>query len=114
MTAREHVLRGWQEHLNADIAWAVDHYVRATGDREFLLNQGARLILEGRIDKTGVHIPVKPEIYNPVLDELERLGIKCVEKTNVMPCSALYSSCLRRRRSVSSIARCIEPVTRSA
>jgi hypothetical protein len=45
---------------------------------------GARLILEGRIHKTGVHIPVKPEIYNPVLDELERLGIKCVEKTNIL------------------------------
>jgi saccharopine dehydrogenase (NADP+, L-glutamate forming) len=45
---------------------------------------GARLILEGRIDKTGVHIPVKPEIYNPVLNELETLGIKCVEKTNVL------------------------------
>jgi saccharopine dehydrogenase (NADP+, L-glutamate forming) len=45
---------------------------------------GARLILESRIDKSGVHIPVKPEIYNPVLDELERLGIRCVEKTNVL------------------------------
>ena len=36
---------------------------------------GARMILEGEIDLTGVHIPVVPQIYEPVLDELERLGI---------------------------------------
>jgi len=41
----------------------------------------ARLILEGKIDLAGVHIPVVPEIYEPVLDELETLGIKCVERT---------------------------------
>ena len=45
---------------------------------------GARLILEGVITDTGVHIPVKPEIYNPVLDELENLDIKCIEATNAL------------------------------
>jgi len=40
-----------------------------------------RLILSGKIMQPGVHIPVKKEIYNPVLDELATLGIKCVEKT---------------------------------
>jgi saccharopine dehydrogenase (NADP+, L-glutamate forming) len=40
----------------------------------------ARLILDGKIDLAGVHIPVVPEIYEPVLDELEALGIKCVER----------------------------------
>jgi len=40
-----------------------------------------RLILEGTIKLTGVHIPVMPEIYTPALEELERLNIKCVEKT---------------------------------
>ena len=39
-----------------------------------------KLILEGKIKSTGVQIPVLPEIYNPVLDELETLGIKCVER----------------------------------
>jgi saccharopine dehydrogenase-like NADP-dependent oxidoreductase len=38
------------------------------------------LILEGKIKMTGVHIPVQPEIYNPVLDELAKLNIECVEK----------------------------------
>jgi saccharopine dehydrogenase-like NADP-dependent oxidoreductase len=40
----------------------------------------ARLILEGKIGLAGVHIPVVPEIYEPVLAELEALGIACVER----------------------------------
>lgn len=42
---------------------------------------GVRLILEGKLEARGVHIPVIPEIYNPVLDELETLGIRLVEET---------------------------------
>ena len=42
---------------------------------------GAKLILTGEIIDTGVHIPVKPAIYNPVLDELATMDIRCVEKT---------------------------------
>ncbi len=45
---------------------------------------GTRLILEGEITLTGVHIPVLPEIYEPVLDELEQLGVACVEKVEVL------------------------------
>ena len=40
-----------------------------------------KLILDGKIDLTGVQVPVLPELYNPILDELERLGIACKEKT---------------------------------
>lgn len=40
-----------------------------------------KMILDGEIDITGVHIPVIPEIYNPVLDELETLKIRFVERT---------------------------------
>ena len=43
-----------------------------------------KLILEGKIKETGVHIPVDPEIYEPVLNELERLNIVCEEKTEVI------------------------------
>ena len=39
-----------------------------------------RLILEGAIKVTGVHIPVIPEIYTPVLRELKELGITFKEK----------------------------------
>ena len=42
---------------------------------------GARMILQGQLKLTGVHIPVLPELYNPVLDELARLGIVCKERT---------------------------------
>lgn len=41
---------------------------------------GARMILEGRIDRRGVVAPVFPEIYNPILGELETLGIRCQER----------------------------------
>jgi saccharopine dehydrogenase-like NADP-dependent oxidoreductase len=41
---------------------------------------GTKLILTGAIREPGVHIPVKPEIYNPVLDELATMGIRCEEK----------------------------------
>jgi saccharopine dehydrogenase-like NADP-dependent oxidoreductase len=36
---------------------------------------GVSLILEGEIKDTGVHIPVKKSIYDPVLAELSELGI---------------------------------------
>jgi saccharopine dehydrogenase-like NADP-dependent oxidoreductase len=39
------------------------------------------LILENKIKMTGVKIPVQPEIYNPVLDELAQLKIECIEKS---------------------------------
>ena len=42
---------------------------------------GTRLILTGAIRDTGMHAPVKPSIYNPVLDELATMNIRCVEKT---------------------------------
>ncbi len=39
-----------------------------------------RLILEGKIKEKGVHIPVIPEIYRPVLQELKEMGIAFNEK----------------------------------
>ncbi|RLB59152.1 MAG: saccharopine dehydrogenase [Deltaproteobacteria bacterium] len=40
---------------------------------------GVRLLLEGRIPLRGVQIPVRPEIYEPALQELEKLGITFTE-----------------------------------
>ncbi len=40
---------------------------------------GVRMILEGKFSKPGVWIPVIPELYNPILDELETLDIECIE-----------------------------------
>jgi hypothetical protein len=39
-----------------------------------------RLVLEGKIKLTGLQIPIVPELYNPILNELDQLGIKFVEK----------------------------------
>jgi len=39
-----------------------------------------KLILEEKIKKTGVHIPILPEIYVPILQELKDLGIEFKEK----------------------------------
>jgi saccharopine dehydrogenase-like NADP-dependent oxidoreductase len=41
---------------------------------------GVKLMAEGKINLTGVHIPKIKEIYDPVLEELEKLNIKMVEK----------------------------------
>lgn len=40
-----------------------------------------RLILEQKIRLAGVHIPVLPEIYQPVLNELATMGIRLTERT---------------------------------
>ncbi len=40
-----------------------------------------KMILNNNITETGVHIPVIPEIYNPILNELETMNIKFIEKT---------------------------------
>lgn len=36
-----------QYHINADIAYAVRHYSRVTGDTEFLRDKGAEVVIEG-------------------------------------------------------------------
>ena len=39
------------------------------------LGIAAKLILEGKIQATGLHLPVLPSIYHIVLKELEQYGI---------------------------------------
>ncbi|UCE26042.1 MAG: saccharopine dehydrogenase NADP-binding domain-containing protein [Candidatus Coatesbacteria bacterium] len=41
---------------------------------------GARMILEGVITRPGVSVPVSADIYEPILTELTKLGIKCMER----------------------------------
>lgn len=43
-----------------------------------------KLIIEGKIATPGVHVPVIPEIYGPVLKELEELSIICREEARSM------------------------------
>lgn len=44
------------------------------------LGIAARLVLEGRITETGLHIPTSPAIYLPVIQELEAKGITFTER----------------------------------
>jgi len=44
------------------------------------LGIAAKLILNGKIKLSGLHIPTAKEIYEPVLKELELLGVKFEEK----------------------------------
>ena len=39
-----------------------------------------KLILNGTIKMTGLHIPTAKEIYEPVLKELEEQGVRFEEK----------------------------------
>ncbi len=45
------------------------------------LGIAAKLIMRGEIKLTGLHIPISPEIYEPVLFELESHAIKFNEET---------------------------------
>ena len=59
------VVKG-QDHLNTAMAKTVG----------LPLGIAARLVLEGRINLTGLHIPIVPELYLPVLRELEEQGVR--------------------------------------
>ncbi len=43
-------------------------------------SMAVKLILSGKIKLTGVYRPVLPELYNPILDELESVGIRMHEE----------------------------------
>jgi len=51
---------------------------------------GVEMILDGKITATGVHIPVIPEIYTPILEQLKTLGIKIEEEYNLPPSENIH------------------------
>lgn len=44
-----------------------------------------KMLMTGKIAETGVIVPTKPELYNPILDELETYGVKFVEEEEELP-----------------------------
>jgi len=66
-----------QSHLTVEGESEVDTAMAKTVGLP--LGIAAKLLLEGKIKKRGVVIPVEKEIYDPVLEELSRLGIRVVE-----------------------------------
>lgn len=45
---------------------------------------GSHMILEGKLKRKGVLVPTTPDIYEPVLEELEQLGIHLEETTRAL------------------------------
>lgn len=43
-----------------------------------------RLFSEGKIEARGVHIPITPEFYNPILEELDKIGFQFIEEEMVL------------------------------
>ncbi len=43
-----------------------------------------KLLLQDKIKARGVHIPITPEFYNPILNELETLGFQFIEEEVVL------------------------------
>ena len=41
----------------------------------------SRMVLEGRVPQRGVLAPIYPEIYNPILTELEKYGVRMIEES---------------------------------
>jgi saccharopine dehydrogenase (NADP+, L-glutamate forming) len=39
-----------------------------------------KLLMQGKISTTGVNIPTMPEVYEPVMAELEEYGVKFMEE----------------------------------
>jgi alpha,alpha-trehalose phosphorylase len=86
-------------HLNADIAGAVLHYVRATGDEEFLREAGLELLVEtarlwmslGRWDDDGVfHLDgvTGPDEYTAVVDDNVFTNLSAAQNLDVAATAA--------------------------
>jgi saccharopine dehydrogenase-like NADP-dependent oxidoreductase len=81
----------YPDHKEAITATMIDYGI-PYGDTSMSRTVGlpaaiaARMILQGEISGlAGVHVPVIPEIYEPVLAELARLGISLTETVQVLP-----------------------------
>jgi len=69
-----------QYHINADIAWAIDRYVLATGDHDFLAHGGAQMVIEtarmwadlafeGSDGRWHIHGVTGPDEYSAVVND---------------------------------------------
>jgi saccharopine dehydrogenase-like NADP-dependent oxidoreductase len=80
----------YADHREAITATMTDYGI-AGGDTSMARTVGlpaaiaVRLVLQGELGElTGVHVPMIPEIYEPVLAELAELGIGLTEKRELL------------------------------
>jgi saccharopine dehydrogenase-like NADP-dependent oxidoreductase len=78
----EYSLSGTTHKIESSLIVKGEDYLRTAMAKTVGLPLGiaAKLILEGNIQLTGLHIPIIKEIYNPVLKELEHTGISFTER----------------------------------
>ncbi len=78
----EYELHGKKETVKSSLIVKGDNNTNTAMAKTVGLPLGiaAKLILEGKIPETGLHIPVISSIYGPVLEELKLYGIKFEEK----------------------------------
>ncbi|MCH2198965.1 MAG: saccharopine dehydrogenase NADP-binding domain-containing protein [Flavobacteriales bacterium] len=73
-----------QEHQvqSSMVAIGEDHTYTAMSNTVGLpMGIAAKMILNGEMKLTGVQMPILPEVYEPILDELTKFDIQFVEKT---------------------------------
>ncbi len=77
----EYTVNGQQSKVNSSLVVKGENSLRTAMAKTVGLPLGiaAKLILNGTIKLTGLHIPTSKEIYEPVLKELEQLGVKFQE-----------------------------------
>ena len=78
----EYTVNGRQSTVNSSLVVKGEDNLRTAMAKTVGLPLGiaAKLILNGTIELTGLHIPTKKEIYEPVLKELEEYEIKFHEE----------------------------------
>jgi len=78
----EYILDGRKERIVSSMAYKGEDIVNTAMSIAVGLPVGiaTKLILQGNIKLTGVHIPIHEEIYEPVLNELEKFGIRFIEE----------------------------------
>ncbi|MEM9389405.1 MAG: saccharopine dehydrogenase C-terminal domain-containing protein, partial [Bacteroidota bacterium] len=77
----EYLENGVKREINSTLIAQGDDAMNTAMSKTVGLPVGiaAKLILKGEITLSGVHIPIKPEIYSPVLKELNELGFEMKE-----------------------------------
>lgn len=76
-----YILNGEQKNLYSSMVCIGENTLHSAMAKTVGLPLGiaAVAMLTGKITGKGVQLPLNPEIYNPVLDELEKYGIKFTE-----------------------------------
>ena len=78
----EYIENGHEKEVHSTLVATGDDPVNTAMSKTVGLPIGiaAKLLLEGKTREKGVHIPIKQEIYDPILQELSTLGFEMIEE----------------------------------